>query len=59
MIFYRIDRNFEGSQSKFTSKESSRDIADTDTGSDTKTTSEHRPTETPPILKYIETQVGF
>lgn len=57
MLFPRIERNLDGSQSKFTSKESSRDIADNDVGRDNKTSNEARPLETPSILKYIKTQV--
>ncbi|CAH1135888.1 unnamed protein product [Ceutorhynchus assimilis] len=51
----------DGSQaSKLASKDSSRDIADSDggnNGSSTKTNDENKPTEPPAILKYIQTQV--
>lgn len=44
--------------SKLASKDSSRDIADSDTDKDTtKSTTDGKPKETPPILKYIKTQV--
>lgn len=43
---------------KLASKDSSRDIADSDTDkSTTKITSDSKPKEVPPILKYIKTQV--
>lgn len=55
---YRIDRNLNGSQmSKLASKDSSRDIAESETDKDTKTNGEAKPNEPPPILKYIKTQV--
>lgn len=59
LIYFRIDRNLDGSQmGKLASKDSSRDIADSDTDKDsTKITSDRKPKETPPILKYIKTQV--
>lgn len=55
----RIDKPFNGSQmSKLTSKDSSRDIADSDTDKDSsKNGGDERPEEPPPILKYIKTQV--
>lgn len=56
--FYRIERNLDGSQNKFVSKESSRDISDGDTGKETKAIIEDKPVETPAILKYIKTQVN-
>lgn len=57
MVIYRIERNLDGSQSKFASKESSRDMADSDQGAENKASCEEKPLETPPILKYIKTQV--
>lgn len=56
---FRIEKNLDGSQlSKLASKESSRDIADSDTGHDpSKSTNDSKPLEPPPILKYIKTQV--
>ncbi|CAG9815242.1 unnamed protein product [Phaedon cochleariae] len=54
----RIDKNLESFQmGKLSSKDSSRDIAESDTVYDSKTSSERKPTEPPPILKYIKTQV--
>ncbi|KAJ8917160.1 hypothetical protein NQ315_012652 [Exocentrus adspersus] len=54
----KIDKNLDGSQmSKLASKESSRDIADSDTAGDSKSAGDGKPTETPPILKYIKSQV--
>lgn len=43
--------------SKLASKDSSRDIAESETDKDVKTNGEAKPGETPPILKYIKTQV--
>lgn len=55
----RIDRNLDGSQmGKLASKDSSRDIAESETDKDsTKIASDGKPKETPQILKYIKTQV--
>ncbi|CAH1139308.1 unnamed protein product [Phyllotreta striolata] len=54
----KIDKNVEGGQlGKMFCKDSSRDIADSDLGSDAKQTSEKKPETPPPILKYIKTQV--
>ncbi|XP_030758641.1 protein unc-80 homolog isoform X4 [Sitophilus oryzae] len=55
----RIDKNLDGSQaSKLASKDSSRDIADSDGGNScSKNVDDGRPTEAPPILKYIQSQV--
>lgn len=55
----RIDKNLDGSQaSKLASKESSRDIAESDGGNgSSRHTDDTKPTECPPILKYIQTQV--
>lgn len=49
----------EGSQaSKLASKESSRDIAESDGGNgSSRNTDDAKPTECPPILKYLQTQV--
>lgn len=49
----------DGAQwSKLASKESSRDIADSETGQETsKSSNDSKPMEPPPILKYIKTQV--
>ncbi|XP_060527222.1 protein unc-80 homolog isoform X3 [Cylas formicarius] len=59
----KIDRNLDGSQaSKLASKESSRDMADSDrVNGSSQTSDDSKPTEPPPILKYIQTQVkdGF
>ncbi|ERL86704.1 hypothetical protein D910_04110 [Dendroctonus ponderosae] len=59
----RIDKTFNGSQaSKLASKDSSRDIADSDGGNgSSKTIDDSKPLESPPILKYIQTQIkdGF
>lgn len=55
---HRIDRNLDGSQmSKLASKDSSRDIAESETDKDAKTNGDAKPSEPPPILKYIKTQV--
>lgn len=43
--------------SKLAAKDSSRDIAESEAGGDSKATSNGKPTEPPPILKYIKTQV--
>ncbi|KAF7271721.1 hypothetical protein GWI33_015431 [Rhynchophorus ferrugineus] len=55
----KIDRNLDGSQaSKLASKDSSRDIADSDGGNgSSKNANDGKPTEIPAILKYIQTQV--
>ncbi|XP_050309913.1 protein unc-80 homolog isoform X2 [Anthonomus grandis grandis] len=55
----RIDKNFDGSQaSKLASKDSSRDIADSEGGNgSSKQMDDSKPSEPPLILKYIQTQV--
>ncbi|RZC42316.1 unc-80 -like protein, partial [Asbolus verrucosus] len=55
----KIEKTLDGSQlSKLASKDSSRDIADSDTGHDpSKSNDDGKPSEPPPILKYIKTQV--
>ncbi|XP_066154738.1 protein unc-80 homolog isoform X3 [Euwallacea fornicatus] len=55
----RIDKTLDGSQaSKLASKDSSRDIADSDGGNgSSKHVDDSKPSEPPPILKYIQTQV--
>ncbi|KAG5895326.1 hypothetical protein JTB14_000598 [Gonioctena quinquepunctata] len=53
----RIDRNLDGSQMGKSTKESSRDIAESDAGYDAKSTSGKKLLEPTPILKYIKTQV--
>lgn len=56
----KIDKSMEGGQlGKMFCKDSSRDIADSDPGSEAKPTSEKKPEEPPPILKYIKTQVSI
>lgn len=56
---FRIDKNLDGSQmSKLASKDSSRDIADSDIGGDpSKQSNDGKPKEPPAILKYIKSQV--
>ncbi|XP_050510714.1 protein unc-80 homolog isoform X5 [Diabrotica virgifera virgifera] len=54
----KIDKNVDTSQmGKLFSKDSSRDIADSDTGAESKISSDKKPEEPPPILKYLKTQV--
>ncbi|KAJ8947309.1 hypothetical protein NQ318_004561 [Aromia moschata] len=54
----KIDRTFDGSQmGKLASKESSKDLAESDVGSDPKTANTDKPKELPPILKYLKSQV--
>ncbi|XP_031332358.1 protein unc-80 homolog isoform X3 [Photinus pyralis] len=59
----RIDKNLNGSQtSKLASKDSSKDLADSDIERDISgVVIDNKPKEQPPILKYIKTQVkdGF
>lgn len=43
--------------SKLASKDSSRDIAESETDKDAKSNGNVKPSEPPPILKYIKTQV--
>lgn len=59
MKSYRIEKNLDGSQlSKLASKDSSRDIAESEAGQDaSKSSNDEKPLEPPPILKYIKTQV--
>ncbi|KAJ8932970.1 hypothetical protein NQ314_014301 [Rhamnusium bicolor] len=53
-----LGKRTNGSQmSKLASKDSSRDIADSDTPCDSKNSSDGKPVEPPSILKYIKTQV--
>ncbi|XP_015837453.1 protein unc-80 homolog isoform X13 [Tribolium castaneum] len=55
----KIEKNLDGSQlSKLASKDSCRDIAESETGQDSsKSNNDEKPSEPPPILKYIKTQV--
>ncbi|XP_049820328.1 protein unc-80 homolog isoform X2 [Aethina tumida] len=55
----KIDKNLDGSQmSKLASKDSSRDIADSDIGADpSKQSNDGKPKEPPAILKYIKSQI--
>lgn len=56
-IFRRIDKNLDGSQTGKL-KDSSRDIADSDLDKDNvKSTTDSKPKDPPPILKYIKTHV--
>lgn len=63
VFLFSIDRNLEGTNlNRLASKDSSRDIADSDTDKDTgKASTEKKPSDSPPILRYIKSQVkdGF
>lgn len=57
MLFYRIDKNLDSAQmNKLTSKDSSRDIADSEPDLKKNKTTPST-IEPPPILKYIKMQV--
>lgn len=45
--------------SKLASKESSKDLAESDAGDGTTSGSDEKPKEQPQILKYIKTQVNI
>ncbi|CAH0559503.1 unnamed protein product [Brassicogethes aeneus] len=54
----KIDKNLNGSQMSKLGKDSSRDIADSEAGTDSsKPTKEGKPKDPPPILKYIKGQI--